>query len=66
MDSGYKCPVCGSKRIGYWHFYNKYGVDGAFYCKDCETVFKAIKTRRGTLKMGKIVREGKIKVIKKC
>jgi len=61
-----KCKVCGSNRISWWHFYWKYGPEGAFYCKECGTVYKAIK-RKGRLVMGEIVRKrtGTLDLLKK-
>ena len=42
--------LCGTSTI-------RYGTNGAYYCKKCKTVFKAIREKRtGRLKLGKIVR----------
>jgi len=49
------CPKCGSK-LGLWHFYNKYGKNGAFYCKKCKSIYRAIKDRKTRkLKVGELL-----------
>jgi len=49
-----KCKKCGSNRVGYWHFYNKYGRNGAIFCKDCGAIFKA-KRRKDRYIMGSFI-----------
>jgi len=49
-----RCKKCGSQQVFYWHFYNRYGRDGAIMCKSCGAVFKAVRGKNRML-MGEFV-----------
>ena len=56
------CPKCGANKLSPWHFYNKYGRNGAYLCYGCGSRFKAVRDRRtNALKVGKFIEQIKQK-----